>query len=224
VSAQFDNEELISGSVGALEERVKTEFDEQRLKSLGLGIEALNFDVSAESQNAESFESIQTGLLIAIAGMYLLLVLLFNSLSQPLLILLAVPFSIFGVFGGLHLTNHPLSFFVMVGFLGLIGIVVNNTILLVEYANQERESGADRWDAISAAVAERFRPLLTTTATTVVALLPLAWSDPFWQPLAYTLIFGLISSTTLIIISFPYYYLALERLRDWKNRRFPYLA
>jgi len=223
VTVKFDTEELISGSVAALEDKVADEFDAQRLELLGLSDDAFNFNVSLESQNAESFESIQLGLIAAVAGMYLLLVLLFNSLSQPLLILLAVPFSIFGVFGGLHLTDNPLSFFVMVGFLGLIGIVVNNSILLVEYANQQREQGADRWDAISSAVAQRFRPLLTTTATTVVALLPLAWSDPFWQPMAYTLIFGLISSTTLIIISFPYYYLGLERIRDWKNQRFPQL-
>ena len=223
ISASFDNDELTSGSVVTLEEQVATEFDEQRLSQLGLSSDALNFDISLESQNADSFASIQLGLIAAIAGMYLLLVLLFNSLSQPLLILLAIPFSIFGVFGGLLLTDNPLSFFVMVGFLGLIGIVVNNSILLVEYANQERENGADRWQAISEAVTERFRPLLTTTLTTIVALLPLAWSDPFWQPLAYTLIFGMLSSTALIVISFPYYYLGLERIRDWKNDRFPNL-
>ena len=111
----------------------------------------------------------------------------------------------------------------MVGLLGLIGIVVNNSILLTEYANQEKDAGKDRYQAIGAAVKDRIRPLLTTTLTTVFALIPLALSDPFWQPLAYTLIFGMLSSTLLIILSFPYYYLGVERLREWKNRRFPNL-
>lgn len=136
---------------------------------------------------------------------------------------MAIPFSLFGVFLGLTLTDNSFSFFVMLGLLGLIGIVVNNTILLTEYANQERDNGADRHQAISEAVKDRFRPLVTTTLTTVFALLPLALSDPFWQALAYTLIFGMISSTTLIIISFPYYYLLFERIRDWKNNKFPSL-
>jgi multidrug efflux pump subunit AcrB len=111
----------------------------------------------------------------------------------------------------------------MVGLLGLIGIVVNNSILLTEYANQEKESGKNRHEAISAAIKDRIRPLLATTLTTIFALVPLAMSDPFWQPLAYTLIFGLTSSTILVIVSFPYYYLGVERLREWKNRRYPSL-
>ena len=95
----------------------------------------------------------------------------------------------------------------MLGFLGLIGIAVNNTILLVDYANQARRAGSNAVDVIAEATKLRMRPLLTTTMTTAFALLPLALSDPFWQPLAVTIIFGLISSTVLIIIAFPYFYL-----------------
>jgi multidrug efflux pump subunit AcrB len=90
---------------------------------------------------------------------------------------------------------------------------VNNTILLTEYANQEKRAGEGTIDAISNAVKKRFRPLVATTITTVVALLPLALSDPFWESLAFTIIFGLISSTFLVIFSFPYYYLAAEWIR-----------
>jgi len=102
---------------------------------------------------------------------------------------------------------------VQVGLIGLIGIAVNNTILLTEYANQEKRAGIRTIDAISNAVQKRFRPLITTTLTTVVALLPLALSDPFWEALAFTIIFGLISSTILVIFSFPYYFLGAEWLR-----------
>ncbi len=221
ILANFDDTNLTSAAVISLEEEVKSQFDEDKLEAIGLTSDALDFDVSQESENAESFNSIGIGLIVALVGMYVLLVMLFNSFSQPLLIFMAIPFSLFGVFLGLTITDNSFSFFVMLGLLGLIGIVVNNTILLTEYANQEREKGADRHQAISEAVKDRFRPLVTTTLTTVFALLPLALSDPFWQALAYTLIFGMISSTTLIIISFPYYYLLFERIRDWKNRKFP---
>lgn len=223
ILARFDNDDLTSQAAIELENSVKSEFNEGRLAELSLAKDSLDFDVSQESENADSFNSIGVGLLAALALMYLLLVLLFNSFSQPLLIFVAIPFSLFGVFWGLTVTDNSMSFFVMLGLLGLIGIVVNNSILLTEYANQEKEKGLDRHQAISNAVKDRFRPLVTTTLTTIFALLPLALSDPFWQPLAYTLIFGMASSTILIILSFPYYYLMLERVRDFKNRKLPAL-
>lgn len=221
VLAQFEGDDAASGAVIAAEDAVKGEFDNAKLDLLGLTEDSLDFDVSQESENEESFNSIGIGLVVALALMYLLLVVLFNSFSQPLLIFMAIPFSLFGVFFGLWATDNAFSFFVMLGLLGLIGIVVNNSILLTEYANQEKQAGADQHDAISRAVKDRFRPLITTTLTTIFALLPLAMSDPFWQPLAFTLIFGMASSTTLIILAFPYYYLFFERIRDWKNKRFP---
>ena len=135
------------------------------------------------------------------------------ALIKPLLIFMAIPFSMFGVFFGLDFTDNPLSFFVMVGLFGLIGIVVNNTILLTDYANQERRAGKGPVQAISEATRKRFRPLLATSVTTVVALLPLALSDPFWEALAFTIIFGLLSSTILVVISFPYYYLLIESMK-----------
>jgi len=148
----------------------------------------------------------------------MLLALQFRSFLQPVLIFMAIPFTFFGVFAGLFYTDNALSFFVQVGFIGLIGIAVNNTILLTSYANQEREEGAGIIDAIANAVTKRFRPLITTTLTTVVALLPLALSDPFWEPLAYTIIFGLMSSTVLVVVSFPYYYMAVEKIRNYVSR------
>ena len=118
------------------------------------------------------------------------------------------------MFGGLLLTDNVLSFFVMLGLLGLIGIAVNNTILLTDFANQERRAGADRKQAIETALRRRFRPLVATSLTTVAGVLPLALSDPFWEALGYTIIFGLLSSTFLVLFSFPYYYLAIEAVRD----------
>ncbi len=151
--------------------------------------------------------------MIALALMVLLLVIQFRSLVQPPLILLAIPFSFFGMFGMLALTGNTLSFFVVVGFIALTGVVVNNTILLIDAANQNRRDGMRPGAAIGDAVTRRFRPLVATTLTTVVGLVPLARSDPFWEAFGYTLIGGLLSSTVLVIVAFPVFYLAVEKVR-----------
>jgi multidrug efflux pump subunit AcrB len=147
--------------------------------------------------------------------MYGLLVLQFNSFLQPLLIFVAIPFSFVGLFPGLLATDNDLSFFVLIGITGLLGIVVNNTIMLLDYANQVRAEGKVSYtEAMKQAVKVRFRPLLTTSVTTIAGLVPLALSDPFWESIAYSIIFGLFASTTMVIFVFPAYYAAVEFLRN----------
>ena len=90
---------------------------------------------------------------------------------------------------------------------------MNNTILLVDAANQARRGGATAGEAIGAAVTSRFRPLVATTITTVVGLLPLSLADPFWESLGFTLMGGLVSSTVLVLVAFPAFYLGLEAVR-----------
>ena len=151
--------------------------------------------------------------MVALVLMLLLLVIQFRSIVQPLLVFVAIPFSFLGVFTALNFTGNPLSFFVAVGFIALIGVVVNNTILLVDAANQGRRRGLRPGAAIGEAIERRFRPLVATTITTVVGLLPLALSDPFWEALSFTLIGGLVSSTIMVLLAFPVYYLAVEKVR-----------
>ncbi len=213
VLARFDGDDVTT-TTAETENFVKEQFDETALAALGLPADALGFDFGQESENQESFASMPRAFLIALGLMMLLLIVQFRSSIQWLLVFLAIPFSFFGVFGGLLITDNQISFFVMLGLLGLIGIAVNNTILLTDFANQEREGGATRQEAIRNAMRNRFRPLVATTLTTVAGVLPLALSDPFWEALGFTIIFGLLSSTVLVIVSFPYYYLAFEWLRD----------
>jgi multidrug efflux pump subunit AcrB len=143
----------------------------------------------------------------------------FRSLLQPVLIFMAIPFSLFGITLGLFLTNNAFSFFAMLGFFALIGLSIKNTILLTDFANQSRRAGLHPVDAAHAALAERFRPLIATSLTAVFSLIPLALSSPFWEGLAVVLIFGLLSSTFLVVTVFPYYYLGSEFLRQRVNRR-----
>ncbi|MFZ1484149.1 MAG: efflux RND transporter permease subunit, partial [Candidatus Saccharimonadales bacterium] len=142
-----------------------------------------------------------------------LLAFQFRSLLQPILIFMAIPFSLFGITLGLYLTDNAFSFFAMLGFFALIGLSIKNTILLTDYANQSRRAGMGAVDAAHEALAERFRPLVATSLTAVVSLIPLAVSSPFWQGLSVVLIFGLLSSTFLVVIVFPYYYIAGEFVR-----------
>lgn len=213
VRARFDADDVTT-TTAETEAYVTEQFGASELAALGLEEDALGFDFGLESDNQESFSSMPFAFGIALIAMFILLVIQFRSSMQWLLVFLAIPFSFFGVFGGLLLTNNVLSFFVMLGLLGLIGIAVNNTILLTDFANQERRAGADRKTAIETAIRRRFRPLVATSLTTVAGVLPLALSDPFWEALGFTIIFGLLSSTFLVLLAFPYYYLAIEAVRD----------
>lgn len=197
-------------------DQVQQEFDKEKLEEYGVDEEALGFDFGQESENLDSFQSLAFAGIVAVILIYVLLVWQFDSFLQPLLILLAIPFSFPGLFGGLVLTNNPFSFFAMLGVIGLVGIVVNNTIMLVDFANQARMQGKNTRDAIVQAVRIRFRPLIATSFTTVAGLLPLAFSDPFWEALAFTIVFGLLSSTILAILVFPAFYVVFEKVRDIK--------
>ena len=96
---------------------------------------------------------------------------------------------------------------------------IKNTILLTDYANQLRRSGSGAIDAAVGALEERFRPLIATSLTAIVSLIPLALASPFWQGLTVVLICGLLSSTFLVITVFPYYYLGVEYSRMRVSRK-----
>ena len=212
VRAGFSTDDL-TNNLDATEALVNDLYDGADLTALGLAPDAIQFDFGQESDNQDDFASLGKALMIALGLMLLLLVFQFRSLVQPLLIFVAIPFSFFGVFTALSFTGNPISFFVAVGFIALIGVVVNNTILLVDAANQARRRGLRPGAAIAEAIERRFRPLVATTFTTVVGLLPLALTNPFWEALSFTLIGGLISSTIMVLIAFPVYYLAVEKVR-----------
>ncbi|MCA9390333.1 efflux RND transporter permease subunit [candidate division WWE3 bacterium] len=200
-----------------LEDQVTTFFTGEKLRSMGLAEDALTFDLGQESENLESFNSTIFALIAALVIMYILLVVQFDSFLLPLLILIAIPLSFPGLFPGLYLTNNALSFFVMLGITGLVGIVVNNSIMLIDYASQRKESGENAREAIAHATQVRFRPIITTSTTTIAGLIPLALTDPFWEPLSFSIIFGLISSSILVLLTLPAYYIVFEGIRTLRT-------
>jgi len=205
VGAKFDADD-ITALTEAAEKFVTENFGEEELTSRGLNTNTLEFDQGQESDNQEDFAATGTAGFVALLAMAVLLTFQFRSLFQPILIMMAIPFGLIGVFWGLLATNNPISFIAVIGVIGLIGVVVNNTILLTDSANQGRREGLGASEAIAEAIRIRFRPLIATTLTTIAGLTPLALADPFWEPLAVAMIFGLLVSTILVLFLFPIYY------------------
>ena len=219
VSASFvdtDTTTLVTLAENAVEEK----FNADKLTEYGLDADALSFSAGQEDENQDSFATLAYAFPFVMLAIYILLAFEFRSLMQPLIIFMAIPFSLFGIALGLYLTNNSISFFTMMAFFALIGLSIKNTILLVDFANQSRRDGMNPVDAIHEALLERFRPLIATSFTAVVSLIPLAITSPFWEGLAVTLMFGLLSSTMLVIFVFPYYYLGAEFLRIRTARGF----
>jgi len=212
VSGGFDGNDTTT-LVTLAQTAIKDKFTADKLKTYGLSSNAINFDLGQESQNQNSFKALVVAFPVLLLVIYVLLTFQFRSFLQPLLIFMAIPFSIFGIMLGLDITHNAISFFALLGFFALVGLSIKNTILLTDFANQSRRAGNGPIDAAVEALEERFRPLVATSLTAVVSLIPLAIGSPFWQGLAVVLIFGLLSSTFLVVTIFPYYYLGAEFLR-----------
>ena len=170
--------------------------------------------VSAEQ--ASAFRSLGLALLAAIAIVYLVMVATFNSLVQPLILLVSVPFAATGSVALLLVTGFPLDVASLIGLLMLIGIVVTNAIVLIDLVNQYRDRGMDRHEAVVEGARHRLRPIVMTAAATILALTPLALAVTgggafLSQPLAMVVIGGLISSTLLTLILVPVLYELVER-------------
>jgi len=162
--------------------------------------------------------------LLALALVYIVMASLFESLAQPFAILFSIPFSLVGATWLLALTDTPFNLMANMGVLILMGIVVNNGIVLLDRVNHYRREGQGREEAILLAGRDRLRPILMTALTTVLGLLPLAlgktgmggWA--YYYPLARTVMGGLISSTVLTLIVLPYISYGVESLSLWMGR------
>lgn len=168
----------------------------------------INFYFGGEKQTVTKYlKGLGIAALISFTAIFIILMIQFNSALQPLIILMTVPLSVIGSIFGLLIFNQPFSFTAGLGLAALIGIVVNNAILLIEYINRARKEGLNIEDACKSSVTRRFRPIMLTTTTTVVGLVPLALSrSSFFTPLAIALMTGLMVSTLLTMIVIPTLY------------------
>ncbi|MCA9296620.1 MAG: efflux RND transporter permease subunit, partial [Phycisphaerales bacterium] len=160
-----------------------------------------------QKQQAEAFGSLPLGFLAAMVMIYVILAWLFGSYTQPLAVMLGIPFAFIGVVWGHWLMGYKLTFLSMIGFVALSGIVVNDSLILVEFYNAKRAEGLGLIPALAAAGRARLRAIFLTTITTVLGLTPFmlekSFQAKFLIPMAVAIAFGLMSATVLILLVLP---------------------
>lgn len=180
----------------------------------GIDLRGMKVSFGGEKETISKYlKGIGIAALLALAAIYIILLIQFNSLLQPAIILMTVPLSIIGSIFGLLIFKQPFSFTAGLGLASLIGIVVNNAILLIEYINRARKEGMKVKKACINSVQKRFRPIMLSTITTIMGLVPLAFSgSSFFTPMAVTLMCGLLVSTifTLVIVPTMYNLLIID--------------
>ncbi len=194
----------------------------QRLKrkfaDVGRQVPGYRVVVKGERQEAEaSLAALPKVSLIALMLIYFILGSLFQSFIQPFIVMAAIPFALDGVVIGHLIMGEPLSFLSMMGLVALGGVVVNDSLILVDFINRSREAGTPRDEAILASGVARLRPVLLTTVTTVGGLIPLAFfasgQAKFLSPMAISVVWGLSFATLLTLILIPCLYAILEDLK-----------
>ena len=156
---------------------------------------------------ADSMSSLPVGLVLASGLIYVVLAWLFSSFTQPLVVMLAIPFALIGMIWGHLIMGHSMTFLSMIGFIALAGIVVNDSLIFMEFFNERRRDGMTVYDAGVSTGQARFRAIMLTTITTVLGLLPMMMEQSFQAqfliPMAITIAFGLMSATFIILLVLP---------------------
>ncbi len=166
----------------------------------------------------EAFADIVTLLLLIIILVYIVMATQFESLAYPFIIMFTIPFAVSGVFIALYITNTPLSLIALIGAIMLVGIVTKNGIVLVDYMNLLVERGSDVADAVIAGGKSRLRPVLMTSLTTILGMVPMAMGlgegSEIWQPMGISVVGGLLVSTLLTLFIVPSLYAMLEGRKE----------
>jgi multidrug efflux pump subunit AcrB len=167
-----------------------------------------SYEIGGELENRqESFGGMFQAIIIAVISIFAVLVLQFRSFTQPLIMFVAIPLAFIGSIWAWYITGNTFSFTAFVGLISLVGIVINNSIILVDYINKLIEEGKGIVDAIKLACETRFVPIILTTLTTIGGLLPLTLGGgTMWAPMGWGIIGGLITSTFLTLIIVPVLY------------------
>jgi multidrug efflux pump subunit AcrB len=161
----------------------------------------------------ENFANLIQSMILAILLVFIILTIQFKSLAQPFTILTTVPMALIGVFGGLVITGNEFGFYAFMGLVALVGIAVNDAIVLIDFINSQRLEGKSIKDAIIVAGKIRFNPVLATTMTTIGGVLPLAFREVYYAQFSYALVFGLLATTVLTLIFIPIVYNLIEGLK-----------
>jgi multidrug efflux pump subunit AcrB len=173
----------------------------------------------------ESTERLFAGLLFALFAIYALLAIPFGSYYQPIIVMIAIPFGIVGAVLGHILMGYSLSLMSMMGIVALCGVVVNDSLILIDYSNRLRRKGASALEAIYQAGQRRFRPILLTTLTTFGGLAPMIFETSrqarFMIPMAISLGFGILFATSITLVLVPCLYIITEDVRRFTRWLLP---
>ena len=222
--AQIDRQKLerVATIEGNYQNRPLTDVTrdiESRLKKIALP-PGYAFDFGGEQADfAETVGYMAESLSMAVIFLYIILASQFGNFLTPLAIMLSLPLSLVGVMGALALAHGSLNIMSMIGIIMLMGLVTKNAILLVDFANQAREKGRDREEALVDAGELRLRPIIMTTLAMIFGMLPTALAlgagSEFRAPMAHAVIGGLITSTLLTLIVVPVVYTYLDDFGAW---------
>lgn len=197
---------------------------ESKLASMHLP-EGYDYSIGGEAEDmAEAFGDLALALVFSIFLVYAVMAVQFENFLHPFVIMFALPTTVVGVILGLFVTGLPFSIPAFIGVIMLAGIVVNNAIVLVDYINILREKGQERFSAIMDAGASRLRPILMTSLTTILGMIPLSLGlgegGEAQQPLAVVIIFGLLVSMFFTLLLIPLVYTYFDDLsRKFTNRK-----
>lgn len=212
VSADVDTDIANASEVRAI---AMPEFRQLVAQYPGLALEVRG----QQKDMAESFASLPLGMLVAAALIYVILAWLFNNALQPLVVMAAIPFASIGMILGHWVFGFEIAILSLIGFIALAGIVVNDSLIFMEFFNHKRRTGMGVYDAAVDAGRARLRAILLTTITTALGLLPLlletSFQATFLKPMAITIACGLISATAIILIVLPCFLLILADLKRW---------
>jgi len=210
-----------SGIAKNLETDIKTYLDDNKLAELGLEEDGVGYGGFVSEIQAD-MSNLMIVFVIAIIAVYLILVFQFNSYIQPGLILMAIPMSFIGVFPALLLVGSSLDMISGLGIIALVGIVVNDAIVFVDYFNRQRKKHPE-WTMSEALVYTgkvRFKPIFGTSVTTIAGILPLTLVDPFWTGLGAAVIGGLIFATIGNLIVLPILLCTFDSLKNLPKKIF----
>jgi multidrug efflux pump subunit AcrB len=175
-----------------------------------------------QADQRESMQSLFRGLLMALIVIFAMLAIPLNSYIQPVIIMVAIPFGIVGAVIGHLIMGYSLSVLSMFGIVALSGVVVNGSLVLIDFANRRRSAGMNALESIHASAIHRFRPILLTTLTTFGGLAPMIFETSrqarFLIPMALSLGFGIVFATLITLILVPAFYIILEDLKRLTTR------
>ena len=188
------------------------------LEELLLQYPGINYTLEGEAkEQSESFSSLSVGLLFVFFIIYALLAIPFKSYVQPIIVMSIIPFGMIGAVIGHWIVGMDLTITSVLGMLALIGVVVNDSLVLVDFINKKRLEGIATMDAVLTAGAARFRPVILTSLTTFIGLIPLLFDEStqaqYLIPMAVSLGFGILFATFITLILVPVNYLIVEHIK-----------